>query len=137
MILQNYLGSPGDVQRRLYYRANYLLTKGSRSYLFYFAASTLEWYPEWTLDLGPPVAPPTTVDALAWQGIYRRDFVRGMVLLNPCASAVSVTLEAAMQQVTPRNGGAVGSDGTTTGSLGTATVTSLSLPASSGAVFLR
>ena len=137
VILQNYLGSTSDVQRRLYYLANYLLAKGSRTYLFYFAGSTLEWYPEWNLGLGVPVAPPTTVDALAWQGVYRRDFAKGVVLLNPGATSVSVTLETPMQQVTPQGGGAVASDGTTTGTLANSTVSSLSLPAGAGAVLLK
>jgi hypothetical protein len=99
------------VTRRLYYLANYLLVKGSRSYLFYFASSTLEWYPEWQIDLGPPATTPANVDALAWQGVYRRDFASGVVLLNPSPSAVSVTLPSAMRRVDAQGGGAVPSDG--------------------------
>jgi hypothetical protein len=38
----------------------------SRSYLFYFASNTLEWYAEWQIDLGAPATTPANVDALAW-----------------------------------------------------------------------
>jgi len=137
VILQNYLSSPGDVTRRLYYLANYLLAKGSRSYLFYFASTPLEWYPEWQIDLGAPATTPANVDALVWQGVYRRDFASGVVLLNPSLSAVSVTLPSAMRRLDPQGGGAVPSDGSVPGSLNNTSVTTLSLPANSGAVLLK
>ena len=54
MILQNYLGAPSDVATRMYYLGNYLLVKGHHTYLDYFAAGPLEWYPEWAIDLGAP-----------------------------------------------------------------------------------
>ena len=50
---------------RLYYLANYLLVRGDRSYLDYFAAGPLEWYPEWGVDLGAPVTTGATVADLA------------------------------------------------------------------------
>jgi hypothetical protein len=124
VIEQNYLSGTGDVQRRLYYLANYLLVKGNRSYLFYFADSTLEWYPEWEIDL-------------AWQGVYRRDFVKGSVLVNPATSAVSVTLAAPMQRIDPQGGGAVSADGTLTATVASTPVTSFSLAPSSGTILLR
>ena len=39
--------------------------------------------PVMEIDLGAPVAAPRNVDALAWQGVYRRDFAKGSVLVNP------------------------------------------------------
>ena len=137
VIEQNYLASTTDVQRRLYYLANYLLVKWNRTYLFYFANDTLEWYPEWEIDLGAPLAKPTTVDTLAWQGVYRRDFAKGSVLVNPGTSAVSVTLAAPMQQIAPQGGGAVPTDGATTSSMAATSVGSLSLPPGSGAILLK
>ena len=137
VIEQNYLGSTSDMQRRLYYLANYLLVKGSHSYLFYFADSTLEWYPEWEIDLGAPVAAPANVDALAWQGVYRRDFAKGSVLVNPATSAISVTLAAPMQRIDPQGGGAVPADGTSTATVASTAVTSLSLAPGSGAILLK
>ena len=35
----------------MYYLGNYLLVKGHHTYLDYFAAGPLEWYPEWALSL--------------------------------------------------------------------------------------
>jgi hypothetical protein len=137
VIEQNYLTGAGDVQRRLYYLANYLLVKWNRTYLFYFAAATLEWYPEWEIDLGAPVAAPTNVDALAWQGVYRRDFAKGSVLVNPGTSTVLLTLAAPMQRIDPQGGGAVPADGTPTGTVASTPVTSFSLAPGSGAILLK
>jgi hypothetical protein len=137
VIEQNYLASASDVQRRLYYLANHLLVKWNRTYLFYFADNTLEWYPEWQSDLGAPLAKPTNVDALAWQGVYRRDFAKGSVLVNPGTSAVTVTLAAPMRQIAPQGGGAIPADGVLATSLGTTSVTSLSLAPGSGAILLK
>jgi hypothetical protein len=137
VILQNYLDSTDDLARRLYYLANYLLVKGSRSYVFYFASSTLEWYPEWQIDLGAPASSPTTVDALAWQGIYRRDYAKGAVLLNPSTTAVTVRLTSPMHRVDPQGGGAVPSDGSVPGSLTMSSVTSVTLAPGTGVVLLQ
>ena len=136
-IEQNYLTGTSDVQRRLYYLANYLLVKWTRTYLFYFADSTLEWYPEWEIDLGAPVAAPSNVDALAWQGVYRRDFAKGSVLVNPGTSTVALTLAAPMKRIDPQGGGAVSADGTATGTVASTPVTSFSLAPGSGAILLK
>ncbi len=65
VIAQNYLGASTDVATRLYYLANYLLMRGDRSYLDYFASGPLEWYPEWDVDLGAPLTTAATVADLA------------------------------------------------------------------------
>jgi hypothetical protein len=135
MILQNYLGSPSDVATRLYYLGNYLLVKGDRTYLDYFANGPLEWYPEWGVDLGAPTNTGATVDGLLQGGVYRRDFAKGTVLVNPSGSAVMVSLGASKKQVVPAGGGAVDAAGTTPGSVTTMPVTSVSVPAT-GAVIL-
>ena len=91
MILQNYLGSTTDVGKRLYYLGNYLLVKGHHTYLDYFAQGPLEWYPEWQLDLGAPSEPAALSAAgLLTNGVYRRDFAKGSVLVNPSSSPVTV-----------------------------------------------
>ncbi len=95
MILQNYLSSATDVATRMYYLGNYLLVKGHHAYLDYFAGGPLEWYPEWGIDLGAPTTPATTdVTTLASGGVYRRDFAKGSVLVNPTSSPVTVALGA-------------------------------------------
>jgi hypothetical protein len=137
VMLQNYLSATTDVATRLYYLGNYLLVKGHATYLDYFASGPLEWYPEWTIDLGPPLAPPAAnVSALAQGGVYRRDFAKGSVLVNPTASAVSVTLASSMNLVTPTGGGAVDTTGAASGSFSTQSVTQVTVAATSAAIVL-
>ena len=136
MILQNYLSDDSDVATRLYYLCNYLLVKGNRTYLDYFAGSgPLSWYPEWSVDLGAPTTTGTTAADLLQGGVYRRDFAKGTALVNPSSSPVTVTLGATMKQVVPSGGGPVDAAGTTPGSIATTPVTSVTVPAT-GAVLL-
>lgn len=136
-ILQNYLGATTDVARRLYYLANYLLVRGDRTYLFYFATSSLEWYPEWNLDLGAATSTSPTVAGYASSGVYRRDFANGIVLVNPSGSPVTVNLGATFQRVVPSGGGAVATDGTVTGTTSLVPVTSIQVPATGAEILLR
>jgi hypothetical protein len=139
MILQNYLSSSSDVATRLYYLANYLLVKGHHTYLDYFASSgPLEWYPEWGIDLGAPAAAAATqVSALLSGGVYRRDYAKGSVLVNPSATPVTVQLGGTFQQVTPSGGGTVDAAGMASGSVTTMPVTSVVMAATSAAIVLR
>lgn len=137
LILQNYLGAPTDVATRLYYLGNYLLVKSDRSYLEYFAAGPLEWYPEWSLALGAPTTTGTTVDDLASGGVYRRDFEHGAVLVNPTGATVTVSLGTGYQHVVPTGGGAVDDAGDEPGSLTMTAVTSLDVAANSAEIVLK
>jgi hypothetical protein len=134
MILQNYLSTSTDTATRFYYLGNYLLVKGHYTYLDYFADGPLEWYPEWSVDLGTPT---TSVASLASAGVYRRDFTKGSVLVNPSSSDVTVSLGASYDQVVPTGGGAVDSNGDTPGSLTTQSVTSVDVPATSAVILLQ
>jgi len=136
VIEQNYLSGTSDVQRRLYYLANYLLVKGKRTYLFYFADSTLEWYPEWEIDLGAPVAAPSNVDALAWQGVTAETSPKAACWSTPHLGRLAHAGRA-MQQIDPQGGGAVSADGAVTATVATTSVTSFSLAPGSGAVLLK
>jgi hypothetical protein len=136
MILQNYLGTPTDLAKRMYYLGNYLLVKGDRTYLDYFAAGPLEWYPEWGVDLGAPTNTAMIVDDLAKNGVYERDFAKGIVLVNPSASPVTVTLPATMQHVVPQGGGAVDVSGATPGSITTTPIGSISVAATGAEILL-
>lgn len=136
-ILQNYLGSPGDVALRTYYLANYLLVRGARTYLFYFADTTLEWYPEWDLDLGAATTTATTVAELASGGVYRRDFANGIVLVNPSSAPVTVDLGGTFQRVVLSGGGAVGADGSTTGTSTRTPVTSITVAPTAAEILMR
>ncbi len=137
LILQNYLGAATDVATRLFYLGNYLLVKGDKTYLEYFANGPLEWYPEWSLDFGAPTTTGATVDNLATDGVYRRDFAKGSVFVNPTDADVDVTLAAAMQLVTPSGGGAVDAQGDEPGTIATASVTSVNVAAHGAAILLE
>jgi hypothetical protein len=138
VILQNYLSSTSDLAKRRYLLANYLLVKGSRTYLDYFAAGPLEWYPEWDLDLGAAqTGAASNADELLSSGIYRRDFANGVVLVNPSAAAVSVSFTSPLRRVVPSGGGAVSATGTTSGSATTTTISSITVPAASAEILLR
>ncbi len=138
MIMQNYLASPDEVGRRMYYLANYLLVRGSRSYLDYFAGGPFEWYPEWELELGAASsAPAANVDALLFGGVYRRDFERGLVLVNPGDAPVTVELGTTLRRVVPSGGGPVSSAGQATGTLGSSDASSLTMAPRSAEILLR
>lgn len=137
VILQNYLASPSDVAKRKYLLGSYLLLKGSRTYLAYFASSTLDWYPEWALDLGAPRSTAVTLDDFSWQGVYRRDFARGVVLVNPTTRQVRVNLGDTLRRVNPSGGGAVGPDGVAHGTIETTPAGTIDMPPKSADILLR
>jgi hypothetical protein len=137
VILQNYLSSAADVAKRRFLLASYLLVKGDRTYIAYFASTPFEWYPEWDLDLGLAQNTATSLDALRWNGIYRRDFEHGIVLVNPDAKTVRVNLGGSFRRVTPVGGGAVSREGTVGGRVDTAPVTVLEISGNSAEILLR
>jgi hypothetical protein len=137
VILQNYLTSTDDVATRLYYLANYLLVRGDRTYLDYFAGGPLEWYPEWKIDLGAAVTTGATVADLAVGGAYEREFAKGWAAVNPGDSAVTLSFSAGARQATPQGGGAIDAAGDEPGTIGDAAVTSLTLAPHSAAVVLK
>ncbi|MBS1819463.1 MAG: hypothetical protein JSU08_16140 [Acidobacteria bacterium] len=137
VILQNYLGKADNVAKREYLLANYLLVKGRRTYLSYFATSTLDWYPEWNLDLGRPKASATRVDDLAWQGVYRREYDRGMVLVNPSMRPVSLTVGDGFSRVVLSGGGAIGENGVAGGTLTFTPTTHIQLAPRTAAVLVH
>jgi hypothetical protein len=137
IIAQNYLFSADEVATRLYYMANYLLVRGDRTYIDYFAAGPLEWYPEWGVDLGAPVTTCANVDALAVGGAYQREFANGWAVVNPGDAAVTLTFPAGARQVMPQGGGAINAAGDTPGTISYASATSLTLAAHSGAIVLK
>jgi hypothetical protein len=137
LILQNYLSSTDDVAKRMYYLGNYLLVKGDKTYLDYFAAGPFEWYPEWKLDLGAPTKTGATVDDLASGSVYRRDYEKGVVLVNPTGASADVTLGGTFQGVTPNGGGTVDANGTEPGTTVTAAVTQVTVAANGAEILLR
>jgi hypothetical protein len=137
VILQNYLSKPDDVARRKYLLANYLLVKGPRTYVSYFAAGPLEWYPEWDIQLGQPVSAAATIDELARDGVYRRDFTAGAVLVNPSPRTVHVQLGRVFRQVEFSGGGALGADAAPTGRLAYKRTRTIDLAPASAEILLH
>jgi hypothetical protein len=136
LVLQNYLRSVDDRERRRYFLANYLLVKGRRTYLEYFAQSPLEWYPEWDVDLGSALSVPNTVEELADGGVYRRHFERGVVIVNPGDTPATVTFDTPLQRLEFNDGGPLPASGATSRPR-TAEVTTIEIPARSAEVLLK
>jgi hypothetical protein len=137
IIGQNYLATADDVATRLYYLANYLLVRGDRTYLDYFAQGPLEWYPEWDVDLGAPVTSATTVADLMKAGAYEREFAKGWAVVNPGDAAVTVTFPTGSKQLVPQGGGAIDATGAAPGMTTTTPVTSLMLAGHTAAIVLK
>ncbi len=138
MILQNYLQATTDVTTRLYYLGNYLLVKGHHTYLDYFSsAGPFEWYPEWEANLGAPVTSGSVASDLLKNGVYRRDFANGSVLVNPSSAPVTVALGGTFQHLVPSGGGAVDTSGAPSGTLSMPAVTSLDIAATSAEIILH
>ncbi len=139
IILQSY---PSDVAGREFLIGTYMLLKGTRTFIN-LAGAGVTYFPEYALDLGPPSAAlPADVSAYQWMGVYRRDFAKGMVLVNPSSTSVTVALPSAMRQANATGGGPVtdadldGNGNYTGGSLSYAQVTTVTLPAQTAALLL-
>jgi hypothetical protein len=133
VILLGYVESENDLANRRYSLANYLLVKGSRTFL----GSNLNWYPEWDLDFGAARQHAGSVNALAWKGVYRRDFANGIVLVNPTSARVRVDLESRFKRVEPQGGGPIAPDGFKRGTIATTDVTRIDVPAKGAEILLR
>jgi hypothetical protein len=70
-------------------------------------------------------------------GVYRRDFAKGTVLVNPTDAPVRVNFVSAMQRVVPVGGGTVDDTATEPGSLTKTSVTSLQVAARGAEVLLK
>jgi hypothetical protein len=98
IIVQSY---PSTVADREFLIGTYLLLKGSHTFIN-LAGSGVTYFPEYALDFGPPMAP-----YYKNSGVYRRDFVHGIALVNPSATTVQVTLPSPLFQATATGGGPV------------------------------
>ena len=131
---------PAHADRRWFIVGAYLLTKGRHSYLNMIHDSSLEWYPEYDLDLGGYLAEPQPDVAAYWDPgwhLYRRDYAKGMALVNPSSVPVSVALATPCRLVAAAGGGPVGADGQPSGALTTTIVSSVTVPARSARVLLK
>jgi hypothetical protein len=141
-IAQTYVSG---AQERMFALGSYLLIKGSRSYLTIETADEAEWWPEYAVPLGAPLTPPPANSAALdpdGDGVYRRDFDNGVVLVNPSnpwdGSAVTRTIELGRSygQVQTSGGGILSEDGSTDALVTTTPVTRVTLGPASAAVLL-
>lgn len=139
LILQPY--TDGSVADRMYLLSNYLLVKGTRSYINMDTGLTPEWWPEYEISIGSYLGGvPADVAALydAGAGVYRRSYTNGLVLVNPGASTRTVSLGGTYYLASPVGGGAVPANGDTSSwRVDYTAVTSVTLAAGSGAVLLN
>ena len=94
-------------------------------------------HPEWDLDLGRAVSTARTVDDYLRDGVYRRDFQRGLVLVNPTDLPREVAFPTPVRRVEPQGGGAVGADGIPFGTIRTTLLDRIVVPARSAELLLR
>lgn len=98
---------------------SYLLTKTDKSYLTVEWGSDPEWFPEYDTPIGSALTePPASIDDLDTDhdGVYRRDFANGFVLVNPSPTTTrQVALGGTHYVATYSGGGAVPANGVPTG----------------------
>ena len=116
IIAQSYLNSADDVDWRLYLLANYLLVKGSHTYINTDIGLDPEWFPEYDIDIGSPLdSLPANVDSWldAGSGLYVRAYTEGLAVVNPTDSTRTMELDGTYYRITPVGGGDVPADGDT------------------------
>jgi hypothetical protein len=100
----------GQLQRE-YLVGTYLLLQGDYTFLNIISpdqGSSTSYFPEYDVALGSPLsALPTNVSKYQWNGVYRRDFQNGIVLVNPGTDDITVNLGADYKLVTGSGGGAL------------------------------
>lgn len=145
IIVQSYPGGSGQqyVDERDFLLGTYLLMKGAHTYIN-LAGGGVYWFPEYALDFGAPKsALPADVSTYLASGVYERDFDKGVVLVNPSASSVTVTLPSMMRLAQPSGGGATddtqldASGNYTGGTVAFANVTSVTLASRTAALLLN
>lgn len=138
-IAQSNFTSVDNFTRRSFIVGSYLLSKGEKSYVNMLSSQNggvaFQWYPEYDVDLGSYEIIPQNIDELAWNGVYRRNFEHGFVLVNPENSAKTISFDRAYSLASFARGGNVEKDAAPPGSVSYGKVFSVTIPAQ-GAVFL-
>ena len=127
-----------------FFLGTYLLLKGDQTYLNIDYGGGVQYYPEYQLNLGTPATPPqSNVSSYLWNGVYRRDFQNGFVLVNPGTTTYTLNLGGTYQQVHASGGGTmtdsqIDANGNYAGgSLTYQGVTGVTLAGGTAAVFLK
>lgn len=109
--------------QRLFAFAAYLLAQ-SPTYSYYMVFTSLDfqanWYPEYGIDIGTPTGSPTTMADLENEdGLFVRNYTKGIVVLNDTEGAIDYTMPACMLSFSVTGGGDIESDGLLPGTLST------------------
>src|SRR5579884_2893956 len=122
----------------------YLLLKGDQTYLNIDYGGGAQYFPEYQLNLGAATTPlPSNVSSYLWNGVYRRDFQNGFVLVNPGTTTYTLNLGGNYQQVKASGGGTLSDSQIDAngnyigGSLTYQNVNSITLAGGSAAIFLN
>jgi hypothetical protein len=150
VIMQPYLDSSNPdsaaaIQQREYLLGTYLLLQGQYTYLNISEGGVEPYYfPEYQLNLGTAsTALPTNISSDLWNGVYRRNFQNGFVLVNPNDSSYTLNLGGTYQLATPSGGGILtdadldANGNYIGGSLTYQSMSSITLGPGSGAIFLN
>ena len=134
ILAQTYVGG---AQERMFALGSYLLIKGSRTYLNIEISDIPEWWPEYDVPIGAPAESAGSDIARLYDaanGVYRRRFDNGMLLVNPTnpwdgtGVTRSVRLGATYYQALTQGGGEVPESGIPEGSVSYQAVTQVTLP---------
>jgi hypothetical protein len=142
LLAQTYVSAWPD---RAFALGSFLLVKGDRSFLNLEIGFEPEWWPEYGIPIGAPLAGPVAaVEELDpdGDGVLRRDFDNGVVLVNPSnpwdGTAVTRTIDlgGVFYLAQAIGGGAVAADGTPAGFLSYVRVREVTLGPAAAAVLL-
>jgi hypothetical protein len=104
--------SRSDRRGRMFVLASYLLTRGVRTTLNFFAGTGVAWFPEYDVDLGAPAKlQPSSLRELEQGGVYVRRYARGLVVVNASATRQELRLDSRYERLLPIGGGEVPDDG--------------------------
>jgi hypothetical protein len=148
VVMQPYPSASPDTaagqQQIDFFVGTYLLLKGDQTYLNIDYGGGVQYYPQYRLDLGAAAAPPPAdVSAYLWNGVYRRDFQNGFVLVNPGDTAHTLALGSTYRKVQGHGGGTMtdadldASGHYTGGTLTYQSVNNVTLAGGTAAVFLK
>ncbi len=113
VIMQPSIGQPNSIdglKQRAFLLGTYLLLKADHTYVNIVSSDGEGpyYFPEYQLDLGPATTPlPADVSAYLWNGVYRRDYANGIVLVNPNDNILALDLGSSYQLVSGTGGGSI------------------------------
>jgi hypothetical protein len=127
-----------------FFLGTYLLLKGGETYLNIDYGGGVQYYPQYELNLGPAVTPlKSNVSGYLWNGVYRRNFQNGFVLVNPGNTTHTLNLGGYYRLVHGTGGGTMtggdidGNGNYIGASLTYQHVNSVTLTGGSAAIFLN